>query len=169
MSCPYHTAIGTSLPPNLPPLSPPPSRLNRGLIENSNKTGVRLWTHCPFDKHGKIRRGYPLDAIANRSDRCARSDQRGRSVRAAACGRAQTARDAFDLQNHGGDVCRALQHLTGPPIESAAGFEDRLDPASMMAATDRHVEAHDVRPWRVGLLAQRDGPRANGHHRFSGH
>jgi hypothetical protein len=37
---------------------------------------------------------------------------------------AQTARDAFDLQNDGGNVCRALQHLTGPPIESAAGFED---------------------------------------------
>ena len=56
---------------------------------------------------------------------------------------------------------RALEHLTGPSIESAAGFEDRLDPASMMSATNRHVEAHHMRPWRLGLVTQRDGPGAN--------
>ena len=56
---------------------------------------------------------------------------------------------------------RALEHLTGPSIETAASLEDRLDPASMMSTTNRHVEAHHVRPWRLGLVTQRDGPGAN--------
>jgi len=56
---------------------------------------------------------------------------------------------------------RALEHLTGPSIETAARLEDRLDPASMMSTTNRHVEAHHVRPWRLGLVTQRDGPGAN--------
>jgi hypothetical protein len=60
-------------------------------------------------------------------------------------------------------MCRVLEHLTGPSIETAASLEDRLDPAPMMSTTNRHVEAHHVWTWRLGLVAQRDGPGADEH------
>ena len=127
---------------------------------NLNKTGVRLWSDCPLDEHREVRRGDALDAIADRANRGARSDQRGRTVGAPPRCRAQTSCHAFDLEDHCRDMRRALEHLTGPSIETAASLEDRLDPASMKSTTNSHVEAHHVRPWRLGLVAQRDGPGA---------
>ena len=52
------------------------------LTRKVNKTGVRLWSDCPLDEHREVRRGHLLDAIADRSNRSARSDPQGPSVRA---------------------------------------------------------------------------------------
>ena len=69
---------------------------------------------------------------------------------------------SVDLENQRRNVCRGIENLTRPAVESSRRLEHRLDSRPMMRHASRHIEGHDVLARRgARLVAQRHGPRLN--------